>query len=142
MIETSEALHLLIHHQPHPLTLPSFPNTHIRSLHLFSNLTTSILSTILPASLNSQLSANECKLGEGSFLLYHPLPLYSLRLSRRYRSSNNPSHTGTRMNGSLKVHGCHAVPRGACRLATRSCRCQSDLMRLGRRGIRQRGPVQ
>lgn len=65
-IEMSVALHLLIH-LPTPyekLPLKSHHDNH--SLRLPYHSTTSIPRTILPASVNSQLSANECGIDEDS----------------------------------------------------------------------------
>ena len=104
MIETSVALHLLIYpHCPHPLPPSHNPHHETRSLHLPSHLTTSRPRTILPASLNSQLSANGCGIGEASVSSISPLAFVLTSAKLDVSSSNNSRHTGRRMNGSLKV---------------------------------------
>jgi hypothetical protein len=75
-IAMSVALHLLIH-LPFPCPPPFylFPSSISKSLFAtsYSHLTTSIPRNILPASLNSQLSANGCEIGEDAVSSISPL---------------------------------------------------------------------
>jgi hypothetical protein len=75
-IEKGVALHLLILPPHLPSTpLQPFPSSISQSLFAtsLSHLTTSISWSVLPASPNSQLSANGCEIGEDSVSSISPL---------------------------------------------------------------------